>query len=584
MKAKIRPRWRSLLLGALLSFVACSLLLAALQPQRQVSMLMPDESWQAQPHPWEFSSPNVERTARIVIRHGLASPGKWRIIPDDNLLAFSINDQRFPLEQVAPGQLRDYRRGFVANLAPILKPGDNVLEFTVSNSEGPGGITLQPEPGPTSIALLCLSLLPLAWGLARFFRVTRRQYLVLSLALLPLVTYWVYTPWTERSHDVAGLGGHLDYIRWIAENLSLPETKDGWTFYHPPLYYILGAPLWKWAAWLGIDSGVAMQAYSLVLWLIFLAASAGTIRLALRSLPWHGMLATLALVLWPSGIMHAIRIGNDVGFYALAALAFYYGLRWWQNHRRSALIAAAICAALLIWTKSNGLVVLASLGILLAWRCIRPHRSFRTALTDMGVFCALAGGAMLLNLSDNIYLYLQGESSNWLISNVVSLDERLRVPVALQYFIPLDLPAFLATAWLDPWNDASGRQNFWNYLLRSALSGEFSFGGKLQTGLSYVWGCLLILLLGRILLVAKWRHLVDGDWLQRNALWLVSVPLWLAGLLVLRIQTPFACSNDFRYILPVLLPFVILSVGSGAFARYLLAGICVSSWVFFLWF
>ena len=35
--------------------------------------------------------------------------------------------------------------------------------------------------------------------------------------------------------------GHLDYVRWIADGRGLPDATDGWSMYHPPLFYVLAA-------------------------------------------------------------------------------------------------------------------------------------------------------------------------------------------------------------------------------------------------------------------------------------------------------------------------------------------------------
>ncbi len=56
---------------------------------------------------------------------------------------------------------------------------------------------------------------------------------------------------------------------------------------------------------------------------------------------------------------------------------------------------------------------------------------------------------------------------------------------------------------------------------------------------------------------------------------------WLASLLALRIVYPFACEEDFRFVLPRLLPFLIACTRNGWLARLLLSAMALGSVLFF---
>jgi hypothetical protein len=49
----------------------------------------------------------------------------------------------------------------------------------------------------------------------------------------------------------------------------------------------------------------------------------------------------------------------------------------------------------------------------------------------------------------------------------------------------------------------------------------------------------------------------------------------------LRVKAPFACSNDFRYVLPVIVPATLYWVGCGPFTKILMASMTLLSVVFF---
>jgi hypothetical protein len=194
---------------------------------------------------------------------------------------------------------------------------------------------------------------------------------------------------------------------------------------------------------------------------------------------------------------------------------------------------------------------------------------------------AIAGAGAALALSRNVYYWRQGKLSSWLVSNIGGLDASLAASNALRSFIPLDVPVFLTSPWVDSRDDATGRTNFWNYLLRSALSGEFAFDGAARRDVALLWG---VLLLGLVILVAlgPWRPRPRVASLWRDAPYIVLGLLWLLSILSSRLAYPFSCLGDFRYVVPLLVPFVVGCIRRGPLSWVLLALVTLSSAGFFL--
>ncbi|HSQ42350.1 MAG TPA: hypothetical protein VLM37_08740, partial [Fibrobacteraceae bacterium] len=176
--------------------------------------------------------------------------------------------------------------------------------------------------------LTILGFFPLLGALAFLFRLRWFQVALIALSLIPIASYWSVTPYSVRSHDVSGAGGHIGYVAYIAEHWTLPKPNEGWTYYHPPLYYIGGALCWKVANLVGAAPSTMLQAFSLALWLIFLTASASALRYSLRGQAGLLALATLLLAFWPSGPIHSIRVGNDIMLYANVGVAVWFLTRW----------------------------------------------------------------------------------------------------------------------------------------------------------------------------------------------------------------------------------------------------------------
>jgi len=529
--------------------------------------------------PWSFSEVSNGNRLSVHLALHWFSPRRWNITPDDRLTALSVNGQPVPLDGVRPGGLSDWQRGFDIDLSPWLHGGDNQLDFTVDNYWANGGIALRPLPGWRT-PLLAAGLLPWLLALARMFRLRRSQLLILGGALLLLADYWAVTPWTERNHDVGYFGGsgHLGYVNYVADHLALPPPNGGWEYFQPPLYYMAGAAVWRWARWLGLPCPESLQALALVFWLLFLVASAASLRLVLRRSAPALALATAVLALWPSGVFHGLRIGNDPPLYAAAAVATWFMLRWWRRRRRRHLLAmaAAIAAGLLI--KGSAIALLAAALALLALHLARRWRSPR-AWSESAAAAGLMAGGALLNVSRNIWYWWHGQMGSWLIGNIGMLSPGLRVPNQLRNYLPLDIPVFLTSPWASTWDDASGRADLWNFLLRSSLTGEWTFDGALHRCIAYAWGAILLWLVGLLVLRgSSLRWSAAALW--REAPLLLLALAWLASLVAARIAYPYACEEDFRFVLPLLLPLLVAWVRHGVLARTLLALLALGSAVF----
>ncbi|MEC5385109.1 hypothetical protein VVD49_05200 [Uliginosibacterium sp. H3] len=576
------------LVCALISWLAVSAALWLVWPQLTAHGQVTNGSSGAVSLPWKFPTVGAGNRLAVSLNSNWLTPQVWRITPDDNLRDISVNGKAVALDGVRPGGLQDYTNGFEIDLGAYFVSGRNEVVFNVDNGGGDGGLDMRPVLGTARWTLIGLGFLPLLLGLCQMFRLRGTQTAILCLALVALCCYWAATPWNVRTHDVGNGDGHFDYIVYVATRLALPNPMEGWTFYHPPIYYMLGAVVWRWAQWLSLPAAESVQALSLALWLVFLTASAGTLRMMLRQRHGALILTTFAVAFWPSGIIHALRIGNDGALYATAAVAAWFMLRWWQARQRADLWAFSAVVALSLLCKSNATVLLGAGGLLVLstlvsalWR--RKARKSKRALLDLVIFSGVAGCGLALSFAVRIYYYLQGQITNWLIANVSGLNSGLAVPVDVKSFLPLDIPTFLTVPWINVGDDASGRGNFWNYLLRSSISGEFPFPGTLHRVLAILFG---IAVLGLFILAI--RRLFSGagsrtrSGLYRYRPWLLLSLLWIASVAALRIQVPFACSNDFRYVLPIIVPAALYWVGCGRLARLLMFSIVPLSAIFFL--
>ncbi len=532
--------------------------------------------------PWSFEGARQNNNLVMEFELERFSPRTWRITPDDQLVSVKLNGKFVSLAHIPPEGLRDYSNGFELDLSNYLSQGKQRLEIRFHNFGGAGGIDVKPVWGFWFYTVLYIGALVLLLCLCGCFGLRASQQWILALALISIFSYWSDTPWQVRAHDVGGVGGHYQYIEYVATKKSLPKATDGWVYYHPPTYYLAGAAVWKLADWAGLPKHESLQLFSIFLWLVFLVSAIATVNMVTRHQPWARRVASLAIAFWPAGILHSPAIGNDAALYAVVGLATWMSCRWWRSGKRSHLMWLAMLCGLAVMIKTNGIVLLAVVGLLLLWRFeLRSKRTRWRTFAD-GLYFGLIGIACIAaSMAVRVYYYVKGETASWLIGNLGTLHSGLRVPADVKAFLPLDIPTYLTQPYINAFNSATGRENFWNYLLRSAITGEFSFQHSLLTILAYVMGLLLLMLFFWLMLgVPKVFH-TSRVQLYRNLPLLLLGVTWLASLVTLRISVPYASSNDFRYVLPVLIPVIIFWVRQGSWPRWLLVLFSASSAAFY---
>ncbi len=531
--------------------------------------------------PWRFNEVRLNNVLTVEFQDRLLSPKVFHIVPDDHVTGIYLNGQAIPLADIPPEKLRDFNHGFHLDLSAHLTSGHHRLDIHFNNTWGPGGMDVRPVWNFWRYACLYLGVVGFAVGLGLLFRLRPAQHVLLALCLIPLFVYWSATPWLVRAHDVSWGGGHYDYIEHIGKQNALPKPTEGWVYYHPPAYYLAGALVWKAAKLAGFQVHETLQLFAIFLWVVFLVASLATINQFLRRRSWANMVASLALVFWPAGLVHSPAIGNDAALYAVLALATWLCCRWWFTGRRRHLIALALLCGLSLLIKSNGIVLVAAVGLLLLLRFAIQRRRRGRAFMDGVYFGAITGLSLVASMAVRVYFYVKGETSSWLISNIGNLHGGLRVPADIKAFIPLDIPTFLTQPYINSFNSATGRENFWNFLLRSSITGEFTFYHPLLTQLAYVMGVVLLLLFFALIVGVPRIWQTSRPQCYRHLPLLLSALLWLISLVILRIKVPYACSNDFRYVLPMILPLIIFWSTQGRWPRRLLVIMSLASAAFY---
>jgi len=506
--------------------------------------------------PWLFDMRAGQQWSGVVhIAPTGSSEAHIRVIPDDCLDGAFLDGQVLSLDGV--GNRCDYGSGFPL----VLPPSDKERELVLMghNGGGPGGLhVLAMDAGwSRSVAAICFlgALLSLVFAFLRTRQWSARLTATALGALALRLWYWSFTPWNERTHDVTG---HADYVAALLKTWLPPAPDACWQCYQPPLYYYPGAVLQAIVdklAW-GLPSHWELQLLSFLAGLGFLLAGISTLRRLLPAGPILGM-AALVFAFWPGAIVHAPRVGNDPFVYLFSALALR-SFAIWQTEGRSprAAILAAVYGGLALASKTSGIVALAMVGLVLA--VVLVQERFRDRKTWIALIGASVASlvAILLALGGPISRFVAGTSKYLFVANAGGLDSTIRVDANPGNFLWFDLKSWMTFPYTSPWDDLAGRVWFLNYFGKTSLFGEFHLLGT-PVGL---WLASLISICALVLLVLALRACLRV--IRSDLPWLLYIGLSLVALALMRYSYPFSCSNDARYILPIILPFSYL-VGRG---------------------
>ena len=137
-----------------------------------------------------------------------------------------------------------------------------------------------------------------------------------ALLAASLAWVWLFAVKVVRLPLLVGFDAraHLEYVDFLREHLRLPLAADGWSMYHPPLFYVLAALL----------QGVSERAMKVVPWIAGLGLVFVTHSLATRVYRGEPRVALLSVVfaaVLPVNLYSAAYFSNETLHALLAGIA-----------------------------------------------------------------------------------------------------------------------------------------------------------------------------------------------------------------------------------------------------------------------
>lgn len=498
--------------------------------------------------------PTADIPVTFSLKTGLLRPSQYYILVDDCLQSLSINGQAVE-SSVIP--YCDYVNGRTFDLGPYLKTGENQVHMVIHNSIADFGVQLRPSLADVVFLLPFFVLLAGITG-AFFFAFTALRlpvwtshtFGVLLAGTIFRIYYVFITPYWVRGHDT---DSHLEYISYIATHLSLPRPDLGWETWQPPLYYILGALWTLFGDFLGLSEGSIVNGIQIFALILSIASLPLILWIGLRILPVsHRPLLPLFLAVpafLPSFVFFSGRINNDVLVTFLEILAIALFLEWRRKKSLPLWMVTWVTVGLAVLTKNTALLLLPA--FLAALFLEKPWKERTVWMKKMKLASAALLIVVLIAGWFTVYRKIEAGSQNLIIGNHGNLHGGLVLQNTVPHFLTFSPVGMIRHAYNNPWEDSARRQNFWEYLYRSAFFGEFNFGNdRLYMASSILFFSFFSFLTA---LFGLFRSFRTAD-ASRIPMLMLGGAL-LLGHMIFRLKFPYSSSQDFRYSLLFIIPF-----------------------------
>lgn len=423
-------------------------------------------------------------------------------------------------------------------------------------------------------------------------RLIRRRTVVLLfvIGVALRIVYMLYTPANTRQYDTwsSNFNGHEAYAWTLFTTGKLPLTND-YQFCHPPLNALVQAgfmqffsaffrtfsPLYSEELFQGFLAAkpdfAGEEEYFLyqscqILSVLYSVITCFVLLKLLWRMKIHGgmyLMAAAFVIFFPRNFQLSGQLNNDALAYMFSALALYFSVCWQKGGKKwGYLLACGVSIGLGMMTKLTAATICLPVAGIFLWEfvCALRHSegalSLRRIIGQYAVFLVICAP---IGLWFQVYANIRFDQPfGFVFSN---LNHRLYTgdhSVFERFFIAFDFNEYFASLWCQPFD---GNYNLFHYALRSAIFGEFCFWqgegfACSATILAYI-GCA-VLAVGLIRMAVLIFHANDREKIcaEENRKDLLFVSLLVLSQVISEvafyIRMPYACTMDFRYILPMI--------------------------------
>lgn len=377
--------------------------------------------------------------------------------------------------------------------------------------------------------------------------------IIMILGILIRAMYIIYTPITERQHDVYSINdqGHLGYIYTIYQTGKLPDTNSI-QFYHPPLFHLIAA------GWLkvndlfnvGLDRSIeGIQIITAIFSsLIMLVAYRIVEKIEIRNI--YKILIMVVMAFHPTFIILAGSINNDVLMILLSFYIILYLIKWNDDPNIKNTIILATITGCAVMTKVSGAIMAAPIMYTFIKRIFEVYKVEKKNLLRLfGKFLLFGVISLPLGLWHPIRnLIMFNQKIGW----VLLPAEGLYVG---QYSI---FERFLSISFKELFDYTYCAipvdHNIFSYIVKTSILGEFTYNNGIDVYVSLFKIINLIIISITIIcifiLLKKIKKISNNSFVTK--ILLITFFINIVSYYHFNIKYPYICTMDFRYIVPTI--------------------------------
>ena len=415
--------------------------------------------------------------------------------------------------------------------------------------------------------------------------------IIMIVGILTRAMYIIYTPITERQHDVYGINdqGHLGYIYTIYQTGKLPETNSI-QFYHPPLFHSIAAGWLKVNDIFSVSLDKSIEGIQIITAifssLIMLVAYRIVEEIEIKNIYKIFIIAVMAF--HPTFIILAGSINNDILMILLSFYIILYLIKWNDNPNIKNTIILAVITGCSVMTKISGAIMAVPIMYTFIKKIIEIYRTEKDKLLKLfGKF--LLFGVISLSLGlwhpiRNLVLFSQP------IGGVLLPADGLYVG---QYSL---FERFLTISFKEMFGYTycviPGDYNIFAYIVKCSILGEFTYNNIniYVTFFKFINTIIILaIVLCTFILIGKYKRKDKNSFIIM--ILLITFFTNMISYYSFNIQYPYLCTMDFRYIVPTIFTGIVtICVVLDEFIKndiikelieYVVILFCILSFVFF---
>jgi len=397
------------------------------------------------------------------------------------------------------------------------------------------------------LLMFCMIALSIPLLIKKQLTYDRAAVLIMMIGLMVRIIYVLNTPALVRQHDLAPDNyGQMDYILHFVNSWSLPDTNLI-QFYHPPLHHMICAIWFRISAFFNVEHDTIIESFQYLTAFYSSCLMVVTYRIFIHlKLKKQFLLVATALVAFhPTMVILAGSINNDMLAILFYVSAFLWMLRWWEEQSIKNTVLLALCVGLGMMVKIGNATLAFVIAPFFLYKLIKENQwasrlklatkflIFGCISIPLGLWHAIRN---LIEFGQPLGFVLEQQVGGWLDRGDVPLFSRI-------FSFPLE--QLVASPYVVLKTDYS----LPIYTVKCSLFGEWSYTNMDFLAIALVALNIILIAMSLIAMVYTLVRKQKTEYWMLFALWLVHI----VSHVFFYIRYPFACSMDFRYIVPTLI-------------------------------